>query len=201
MNQRKRTFSVILIALSITLLILPLVTTFNEILTVVVERSPVYRTIQRVIVPGEVRLVGALLSPLGMKPSVSEDTLFLEWNGNTTGIYISWNCIGWQSLVLFIITLFTGLQGPYTALSKFECIAVGLLGTVWINILRIALVSSLAVFMSQPSAIIFHDYGATLLTIAWLMMFWWLSFRFILEPQVAREPEKLPKRLRRKIGN
>ena len=96
-------------------------------------------------------------------------------------VTISWNCIGWQSFILFALTLFTGLQGPYTAYSKAQTILIGFLGTFLMNITRISLVVLLAHFVNQVTATVFHDYFSTVMTVAWLFFFWWFSFTYVLE--------------------
>jgi exosortase/archaeosortase family protein len=98
-------------------------------------------------------------------------------------VYISWNCIGWQSLVLFAITLLTGLGGHYTRESKILCVVAGIEGTILLNLLRIASVILVAIYAGYLPAVLFHDYGGTLLVVLWLVLFWQLAFNRILKPQ------------------
>jgi len=53
---------------------------------------------------------------------------------NGVDIRITWNCLGWQSFLLFFVSLLVGLKGPYTKISKLEAVIVGLLGTFLMNI-------------------------------------------------------------------
>jgi exosortase/archaeosortase family protein len=41
-----------------------------------------------------------------------------------------------------------------------------------INVLRITTVVMMGYYVGYPAALIFHDYGGTLITLAWLLGFW-----------------------------
>jgi len=64
--RQKRVFKIALAALAIMLAILPFVVSINDILTRAVENFGWYMWIQKKIVPWEVRLVGVMVSPLGI---------------------------------------------------------------------------------------------------------------------------------------
>ena len=165
---------------------LPLFTTFNEILTRIVERSGAYTYLTKNIVPFETRAVSLILRPLGIdsRPTISH--LYIKGQDNTqTGIYFSWNCLGWQSAILLIFTLITGLWGNYTWDRKLEVIILGVSGTFLINLLRISVVTLSAYYFGQIPATIIHDYGGTLFTIGWFFFYWWFSYTFILEEKLA----------------
>ena len=51
------------------------------------------------------------------------------------------------------------------------------------NITRISLVVLIANSISRAAGIIFHDYFSTLMTVAWLFLFWWFSFSFVLDKE------------------
>jgi len=76
--------------------------------------------------------------------------------------------VGWQSLILLGLSLIVGLRGPMTVTDRIQVIAVGVLGTVLINIARITVVCLLAALAGYLPAVLFHDYGGTLLLVAWL---------------------------------
>lgn len=178
---QKKTFVLILLILTALLIFLPFITTFNEVLTRLVIKLDAYKFIQDYIVPWEVRMVGVILSPFGFKPQIAGEYLAIG-EKNIFYIEIAWNCIGWQSLLFFIITAFVGLQGDkYTNLSKIKCLIVGVLGTFLINLGRIALITLITYYFGQKVAIIVHDYGSTLITIGWLIFFWWFSYKYVLE--------------------
>ena len=171
----------LLIILSITLLLLPFITTFNEFLTKMVEASRAYRLIQAYIVPFQVRMVSVILTLFGLNPQVTNDSIVLEKNASPLFVYLSWNCLGWQSFVLLTLSLITGLQGSYRWSAKITCVVLGVVGTFWTNLVRITLVALVAFVLGQVPAIIFHDYFSTLFIIAWLLLFWKVSFNHILE--------------------
>lgn len=175
--KQKDVFRLIFALLAIMLAILPFLVSFNEVLTRVVERFGFYMWIQRAVVPWEIRMIGLLVKPLGI--NFIAHSAGMTVNGNYAEL--TWNCIGWQSLMLLIITLVFGLRGNYTWPSRVETVITGLLGTFLVNLLRMtATVVILAV--SRPLfAVVFHDYLAAVVTAIWLLAFWWFSYAFVLE--------------------
>jgi len=183
----RQTYQLLLTLFSVILLILPLITTFNDLLTSVVMRLGLDAVLQGWVVPTEVRMIAVILGFLGIEASVSETSLYLLKGAMTLPIYISWNCVGWQSFILFLITLLTGLQGPYTRRSKVETVILGFLGTFLVNLLRISVVCVVAYYVGQLPAVIFHDYGGTILILLWLFAFWYFAHGYLLEPSEYEE--------------
>lgn len=175
------TFVTLFLILVLLLMFFPLMATFNDILTRVVINFRGYWFIREVIVPFEVRMVAVVLAGMGFDVGVTREYVVL---GSTRPFLaeIVWNCIGWQSVLFFGITAFIGLQGNrYTNLSKIKALIIGALGTFLINILRIVVVVLIAYRFGQFPAIIIHDYGSILTVIAWLFVFWWFTYSFVLE--------------------
>lgn len=175
--REKSTFQIIFTILAVLLMVMPFITTFNEFLTTVIIKIKAYNFIQNVVVPYEAKLIGAVFLPFGFDVAANPKGLVV----NNIPVFISWNCIGWQSFILMLITFFTGLQGSYTKSSKFYCVAIGLLGTFLMNIWRISLVVLIAVLFGYLPAVIFHDYFSNILIVIWLFFFWWFSYKYILE--------------------
>lgn len=120
---QKQTFLYVFLILVFVLMFMPFITTFNDILTRAVMQLDFYRFIQNFIVPWEVRMVGVILWPLGFQPSVVGEYLAIG-KQDPFLIEIAWNCIGWQSLLFFLLTSWVGLQGDkYTNLSKAKSLA------------------------------------------------------------------------------
>lgn len=180
-STEKRTFATLFLVLAVALMILPFITTFNDILTRLVMKLEFYRVIQDSIVPFLVRIVSVLTSLFGLHSGLFGNYLALEKGGETFLVEIAWNCVGWQSFIILIFSLFTGLFGDYTFWSKAQVVIAGVCGTFLMNILRIVIVALFAYYFGQFPAIIFHDYGSIIITILWLIFFWWFSFAFILE--------------------
>lgn len=176
-EEKKETFGMLFAILAITLVLLPFVTTFNELLTRIVENTGAYRLIQNYIVPIESRMVALVLRPFNIQVAATKVGLIV----NGASVRLSWNCLGWQSLILIAISFLTGLQGPYTLVSKIECVLTGVLGTFFVNLIRLSGVVLLSTYVSRIAAVIFHDYGSNLFLIFWLFFFWWYSFNFVLE--------------------
>ena len=181
----KDTFVTLFLILVLVLMFFPLMATFNDILTRIVINLRGYWFIREVIVPFEVRMVAVVLATLGFDVAVTREYVVL---GETQPFIaeLVWNCIGWQSLLFFMITTFVGLQGDkYTNFSKFKAAILGALGTFLVNIFRIVVVVLVAYFFGQSPAIIVHDYGSILAVIAWLFFFWWFAYSFVLDEQTG----------------
>ncbi len=179
--REKRTFMIIFALFAAMLAVLPFLVTFNEALTHLVERIGIYMWVQERVVPLEVKMVGALVRPLGVGYIAHQEGLTVN------GIYarVTWNCIGWQSLLLFAISLMVGLRGGYTLWSKIEAILIGLLGTFLVNLGRMAVIVVILSVSRPLFAVVFHDYLAAIVTILWLFAFWWFSYAYILEERPA----------------
>lgn len=180
--REKRTFTLIFALLAVFLAVLPFLVTFNEILTHMVERFRLYMWVQERIVPIEVKMVGVLVSPLGINYLAHQNGMTV--NGTYAGM--TWNCIGWQSLLLLVITLMVGLRGNYTLWSKVETILIGLLGTFLVNLVRLALIVIILAYSRPLFAVVYHDYLAAIVTILWLFAFWYFSYSYVLEEKAEK---------------
>lgn len=184
------TFQTLFLVAAALLLVMPFMTTFNELLTRLVINLRLEGLLTAWIVPLQVRMIALLLQPLGIQALVSEGALFLPKEGSAfpLSVYISWNCVGWQSFIVLLITLAAGLQGPYSRSSRLQALALGLLGTFWVNLLRMTLVALVAYHFGRLPAVIFHDYGGALMTLAWLAVFWAALFRYFLQEDFQWAP-------------
>ncbi len=182
--REKKTFQSIFLFLSILLIVLPVLLTFNDVLTRVVEKFILYNWLQERIVPLQTQLIGLLVRPFGIEYIAYRDGMLV----NGLPLKVTWNCLGWQSLVLFGISLLAGLRGSsYTWFSKLQVIVLGLLGIFWINLLRIALTVLLATLAMPVFRIVFHDYLAAITTVIFLLGFWWFVYSFVLEQRLDRD--------------
>jgi exosortase/archaeosortase family protein len=191
--RQKKVFQITLAALAIMLMILPFVVSINDLLTRGVENMGWYVWIQERIVPWEVKLVGVMVTPLGI------DFVAYPEGFTANGQYarLTWNCIGWQSLLLFLVTIPFGFKGgEYTLLSKAEAFLIGILSIFLVNLLRIAITVVLLVVSRPLFALVFHDYLAAIMTVVFLVIYWWFCYAFVLEEKSIRKKESLPKLLR-----
>jgi exosortase/archaeosortase family protein len=169
---------------AVLLVVLPFVSTFDDLLTAVGMRLGIAAPLQW-IVPAEVRVTVVILSLVGIHAGAAGNQLVV-WNssGAPQTLFISWNCVGWQSLILMV-----GLRGPMSLGTRIEVIALGVLGTLLVNITRITVVCLLAALAGYLPAVLFHDYGGTLLIVAWLFFFWLAAYRWLVpDPKFALEP-------------
>jgi len=169
------------------LLVLPFVTTFNDLLTSWAMQLSVIAPFEAVA-EVEARMAAGLLHLVGIHAAVAGGGYLLvdDFQGRQQQLYITWNCVGWQSLVLLGLSFLTGLRGRHPWEARFQVLAIGLLGTMLVNVLRITLVCLLAALAGRVPAIVFHDYGGTLLILAWLFGFWALAQRWLV-PTTADE--------------
>ena len=193
MRQPRSTpvFAMLLAVTAVLLVVLPFVSTFDDLLTVIGMRLGIAAPLQW-IVPAEVRVAVVVLGLFGMHAGAAGNQLVV-WNANGAPqtLFISWNCVGWQSLILLGLSLMVGLRGPMTLATRVQVIALGVLGTILVNIVRITVVCALAALAGYVPAILFHDYGGTLLLVTWLFTFWVIAYRWlvpdqalVLQPQV-----------------
>ena len=193
MNTRDRdnlnlTLLAILCAL---LMLLPLVTTFDDFLTTWALQFGANNPLQA-IVPVEARMVVGLLGLVGIHAAASGSHLVV-WDsaGAMHTLFISWNCIGWQSLVLLGVSFISGLRGRHPLEARIQVIVIGVAGTMLLNLVRVAVVAGIAATVGVTPAVLFHDYGGTILVVAFLFGFWIFAQRWILGTPPSGEQEAI----------
>jgi len=162
------------------LMLLPFVTTFDDLLTTWALQLGANNPLQG-IVPIEARMVVGLLGAVGIHAAASGSHIVI-WDaaGSMHTLFISWNCIGWQSLILLGISFLSGLRGQQSLEARVQVVLIGIAGTMLLNLMRVAAVAAIAATIGQTPAMLFHDYGGTLLVIGWLFGFWLFAQRWIL---------------------
>ena len=173
-------YRALIIVAAFTFAVLPFFTTFNEFLTRVVESFKLVGLIQSSVAPFTVKAVAVVLGALGVPASGDGAFLYLTGGWMPLRIYVNWNCVGWQSLVLLAFTLATGLQGPFTWGSRLLAVLMGLEGTFILNLVRILVPTLLAHAWGEVPAVVFHDYLGTVLTLLWMVAFWYYAFGNVL---------------------
>jgi exosortase/archaeosortase family protein len=135
-------------------------------------------------------MVVSLLGLGGIHAAASGSHLVV-WDGGGAmhTMYISWNCVGWQSLVLLGVSLVSGLRGRHPVEARIQVIVIGIAGTMLLNLFRVAAVAGIAATAGVTPAVLFHDYGGTILLIAFLFAFWIFVQRWILGPVPSNEHE------------
>lgn len=171
------------------LMVLPLVTTFDDLLTSWAMQLGANNPLQG-IVPAESRMVVSLLGLVGIHAAASGSHLVVwDASGSMHTLFISWNCIGWQSLILFGVSLVSGLRGTQSLESRLQVICIGVAGTMLLNLVRVAAVAAIAATVGVTPAILFHDYGGTILFVAFLFAFWAFAQRWILDSPPSSQQE------------
>jgi exosortase/archaeosortase family protein len=134
------------------------------------------------IVPVESRMVVTVLGLVGIHAAASGGHLVVwDGSGSMHTLFISWNCIGWQSLILFGVSLISGLRGAHSLEARAQVVCIGVAGTMLLNLLRVAAVAAIAATVGVTPAVLFHDYGGTILFVGFLFAFWAFAQRWLLD--------------------
>jgi len=138
--------------------------------------------IKEILLPVTTRVVAVVLKALGFNVTVINfSKLLLERGGSVKGVGLLWNCVGWQTLIFFLIVLIVLLCGSYTSKSKIVCSVMGFDLVLFAGLLRILLVTVIDFYLAQGVAFFFRDYMGTIFVLAWVLFFCYLSYRYILE--------------------
>lgn len=185
--RQKDTFKIIFAGFAAVMMVLPLFAALNSFLTEFLNQAGWYRPIQEFIVPWQARMVAVAISPFGIDsrvtPGVRLSAFYMIKDGAAIPVDLSWNCLGWQSALLLLVSLFAGLRGEFRHLSRIKCVLLGLSGTLLVNIFRMSIIALGIYYVNSLAAQIVHDYLAAFLTLIWLIIFWWFSYAFVLEPK------------------
>ena len=178
MNAPRRVGLVLAGVAAALLLLTPFIATLDDLLAVLAQRSGLDAIVAGIAAP-EARVVAAALNLIGSPASSSGATLWV-YGAHPVKLVIGWNCVGWEGLVIFGMTLVVGLRPHEHWEATLHVLTIGILGTVVVNLVRIMLVSLLAANAGYYPAIFVHDWAATLFTVAWLFGFWAFAQRWIL---------------------
>lgn len=178
--------SLILWAILLSLTMLPFIGTINDLLAQAAASTRLDAFIETYISPPMAMAVAAILTYVfGIEATALGHSIYLVEHYLPYKLLLDWNCVGWQSMLLLIISLAAGLQGSHSRLSKLKCILLGVVGVILLNLMRVALDALLLEAYGPRVAIAFHDYATLPLTFLWLAAFWYISTNFILTPRGA----------------
>lgn len=162
---------------------------FYNVVTSIVLHSGFFHSIQKLISPPEVRAIVFILQLLHIKASGSQSAISIIKEGQWQNFAIGWNCTGWQSLLILLISFIVLLQYKIIVYRKVFIILTGLIWMFMVNISRISLEIVLFHKAGLKPAIIFHDYFATLFIFIMFAIFWLIIYRSMLKSQ---EEKALP---------
>lgn len=180
----KKSFGNVFMVGIVVLMILPLVSTFNEFLTRVAQSTFVFKVIESVLVPYEVMLVRTIIAYFGIE--TAPGTVAVIKGGVNYNTFIAWNCIGWQSVLILLVSLKSGLVRGFTKASRLEALVLALVGTFVMNLGRISAILVILYYFGREWAFFFHDYISIVITVLWLLGFWWFSYTFVLEERARQ---------------
>src|SRR3989442_14201432 len=114
MTQPRTTpvFAMLLAVTAVLLVVLPFVSTFDDLLTVIGMRLGIAAPLQW-IVPAEVRVTVVVLGLFGMHAAAAGDQLVV-WNLSGAGpkMFLFLECVWWQSLFLLCLCRIVGSPRP-----------------------------------------------------------------------------------------
>lgn len=165
------------------MLLTPFIATMDDLLAALAQRFGLDSAVAFIAIP-EARLVAALLNLVGVVASSSGSTISVM-GAQPVALVVGWNCVGWQGLVLLILTFVVGLRSQDGLEARLHVIVIGVLGTVIVNLARITLVALLAAYAGYYPAIFVHDWAATIATVVWLAGFWLFAQRYVLSPEAG----------------
>ena len=172
---------------AIALSVLPMIQTLNDLAALLALRLGLNQMLMGVA-PIAARYIAAILQYIFQVPvSVYKASIYLEVGGIPLEVYLDWNCLGWQGLLLMIIALAIALQGRYTAESKVKTALLGLEIFIAVNTMRMLIPCLMLVHGHYRWAIFFHNHLATPLILASIALYWHLSTSYILQPKVSEE--------------
>ena len=180
-----RPIGTLVAAASVALLVLPFLSTFGELLTNAAMAAGFDAWLGQWIAPVEGQLVHGALALIGIPSAYGGSLLYVGSGPGSLALYISWNCVGWQTLLFLAVSMATGLQGEFTLRSRLETVALGVTGIAVLNVVRITVVALVAYFFGRLPAVIVHDYGSVIATVAFLMAFWAFAYNVVLEQRGA----------------
>ena len=181
-RQSRVVFKNLFILIAFALLTLPFWLTFQDILTKIVMNIKWYQFLQDKIVPHELSVIAVVLNLLHIPIRVGLG--YFEWSakdGTPIMVNLAWNCVGWQTFVLFMLSLLTGLSTNIAWDKKIAVFVIALLTTYLINILRLVLVVAVYFYFGSSFGVVFHNYFSNLLSLVWFFLFWWFAYRYVLE--------------------
>lgn len=186
--MQKNTIKTILFSTVIFLMFLPLLATLSSFMTHSLDNSGWYEPIEKHLVPFESKLVRTVLGFVGIDTRTSYDLsryqFFMLKGDEAIEVDLAWNCLGWQSMLIFVISIVAGLRKKFSNISRLESIMFGFFGTLLINIFRMSTIAAGSYYLSNIFVLIIHDYLAVVISTMWLMFFWWFSYRYVLEEKV-----------------
>lgn len=167
---------IVIVAAAVIFLTLPLVATFNDLLTSLVSASGLSGMVAP-LVPYEAAGVSTLLRSIGLQAGSAASQVWIAGGFFPVTAVIDWNCSGWQSFAVLGVTAMVGLREIPRRRDQLLLAAVGIVGTFGVNVLRVFMVVVIACFVGYPAALIFHDYMGTILTLVWIFGFWAIALR------------------------
>jgi len=173
-------------ASAVLLILLPFTATFDEALTSGALRLGLAQPLQD-LAPAIAAQAAGILHLLGVR-AASSGSYMTVWNarGGPVPVFLSWNCLGWQSAVLLGISLVSGLRGEMPWETRLQVVLLGAAGTYLVNLARIVLVLLIAADWGYVPAVVFHDYAGLLLPLIWLFGFWFAVQRLLVRQAVAQ---------------
>jgi exosortase/archaeosortase family protein len=153
----------------------------NAIAVHVVSYTGIYRIIEQVVIPLEVQSTLFMLRILDIKATGAGSVISVIHGSKWQDFIVTWNCTGWQSLVMLLISFITLIQFKGIFLKKAAIIFTGIIWMYFVNIIRITLQIGIFHKAGFAPAFVFHDYFAKTYLILMFCIFWIAVYNFVLK--------------------
>lgn len=112
-------------------------------------------------------------------------------SGAPTAFSIYWPCAGIQSLFIYTFVILLFMKGSAMSLkAKVVTLAIGAVGTFFVNVLRIVSIIELSITQGLSIAVVFHEYYGELYFLVWIVVF--LFALVIVQRLLVRKKLKSP---------
>ncbi len=114
-----------------------------------------------------VRLVFPVYSVESNLPSLTVTS-----GASTATVAIAWACAGVQSLFLFVVIIFVFFKkAEISAFRKLAYFVMGLFGTFFVNVLRVASILLIMLSSGQAAGEVFHNTYGEMYSVIWILLY------------------------------
>jgi exosortase/archaeosortase family protein len=127
----------------------------------------------------ETLVVGGLLNIFGVKTMVFAKAFPYRIILGGASYVVDLPCIGWEGVVGYTI-IFLVLLSDFEISNKMKIFwsALGFLGTLFVNLLRLALIFSAGAIWGASVAEIIHQNAGDIIFLVWILVFWYIVLWF-----------------------
>ena len=191
MRNKRKLLLLLLPLLLLCILLAYFFSAINSLAVHLVAQTGIYRFIEQAVIPAEIQSTLYVLKIFNIQAAGHQAMISTLHEGRPQSFLLAWNCTGWQSMLLLIISFAILFQ--YKGI-VFKKAVIALTGIVWIfftNIFRITLEIAIYHLAGFQPAMIFHDYFAKAYILIMFALFWFLAYALALKGKAQSLSSKL----------